>query len=108
MEKRGMNRRIQSLRERSVTTQAHIDMERAKYFTETYRQYEGTVSVPELRALALKNYFSKKTLYIGEGELIVGEKGCDPQAAPTFPDLCCHTVEDLNTGPYDTGMESSI
>ena len=95
MEKRGMNCRIQSLRERSVTTQAHIDMERAKYFTETYRQYEGTVSVPELRALALKNYFSKKTLYIGEGELIVGEKGCDPQAAPTFPDLCCHTVEDL-------------
>ena len=60
MEKRGMNCRIQSLRERSVTTQAHIDMERAKYFTETYRQYEGTVSVPELRALALKNYFSKK------------------------------------------------
>ena len=95
METRGMNARIRSLREQSVTTQAHIDMERAKYFTETYRQYEGTVSVPELRALALKNYFSKKTLYIGEGELIVGEKGCDPQAAPTFPDLCCHTVEDL-------------
>lgn len=52
--------RIRSLREQSVTTQAHIDMERAKYFTETYRQYEGTVSIPELRALALKNYFSKK------------------------------------------------
>lgn len=95
METRGMNARIRSLREQSVTTQAHIDMERAKYFTEIYRQYEGTVSVPELRALALKNYFSKKTLYIGDGELIVGEKGCDPQAAPTFPDLCCHTVQDL-------------
>lgn len=95
METRGMNARIRSLREQSVTTQAHIDMERAKYFTETYRKYEGTVSVPELRALALKNYFSKKTLYIGDGELIVGEKGCDPQAAPTFPDLCCHTVQDL-------------
>ena len=94
-ETRGMNARIRSLREQSVTTQAHIDMERAKYFTEIYRQYEGTVSVPELRALALKNYFSKKTLYIGDGELIVGEKGCDPQAAPTFPDLCCHTVQDL-------------
>ena len=95
METRGMNARIRSLREQSVTTQAHIDMERAKYFTEIYRQYEGTVSVPELRALALKNYFSKKNLYIGDGELIVGEKGCDPQAAPTFPDLCCHTVQDL-------------
>ena len=38
METRGMNARIRSLREQSVTTQAHIDMERAKYFTEIYRQ----------------------------------------------------------------------
>ena len=74
METRGMNARIRSLREQSVTTQAHIDMERAKYFTEIYRQYEGTVSVPELRALALKNYFSKKTLYIGDGELMLVKK----------------------------------
>lgn len=63
IEKRGMNARIRSLREQSVTTQAHIDMERAKYFTETYRQYEGTVSIPELRALALKNYFSKNLIH---------------------------------------------
>ena len=34
METRGMNARIRSLREQSVTTQAHIDMERVKYFTE--------------------------------------------------------------------------
>lgn len=96
MNGRGMNERIQRLREESVNTQAHIDMERAKYFTETYHEYEGEVSVPELRALALKNYFAKKTISIGEGELIVGEKGNGPQAAPTFPDLCCHTVEDLH------------
>ena len=60
IEKRGMNARIRSLREQSDTTQAHIDMQRAKYFTETYRQYEETVSIPGLRALALKNCFSKK------------------------------------------------
>lgn len=95
MEERGMNERIRSLRRESLDTPPYIDMERAKYFTESYRKYEGEVSVPELRALALKNYFAKKTLYIGEGELIVGEKGCGPQASPTFPDLCCHTVEDL-------------
>ena len=29
-------------------------------------------------------------------ELIVGEKGDSPQAAPTFPELCCHTLEDMN------------
>lgn len=96
MEERGMNERIRNLRKNSLDAIARIDMERAKYFTETYKEYEGAVSIPELRALALKNYFGKKTLYIGDGELIVGEKGCKPQSAPTFPDLCCHTVEDLH------------
>jgi formate C-acetyltransferase len=36
-----------------------------------------------------------KTICINPGELIVGEKGPSPQAAPTFPELCCHTLEDL-------------
>lgn len=90
-----MNDRIYNLRKNSLETPAHIDMERAKLFTESYKLYEGSVSVPELRALALKHYFANKTLYIGEGELIVGEKGDGPQASPTFPELCCHTVQDL-------------
>ncbi len=93
---RGMNERIRRLRRESLETEAHIDMERAKIETEVYRRYEGTVSVPELRALVLKHYFAEKTLYIGEGELLVGEKGNGPQAAPTFPELCCHTVQDLH------------
>ena len=96
MEKRGMNERIQALRELSVSTQPHIDLERAKSETETYKKYEGTLSVPELRGQVLYDYFATKTLYIGEGELIVGEKGDAPQAAPTFPELCCHTVEDMH------------
>lgn len=96
MEGRGMNDRIKMLRQQSLDTPAHIDMERAKIETETYKKYEGTVSIPELRALVLKDYFSKKTLYIGEGELIVGEKGDSPQASPTFPELCCHTIEDMH------------
>ncbi|MFA9376130.1 MAG: trans-4-hydroxy-L-proline dehydratase [Lachnotalea sp.] len=93
---RGMNKRIQKLRKVSIETTTHLDMERAKLYTKAYKMYEGSVSIPELRALALKYYFSNKTLYIGEGELIVGEKGDAPQATPTFPELCCHTVEDLH------------
>lgn len=93
---RGMNKRIWELRKTSMETLAHIDMERAKLYTESYKLYEGSVSVPELRALALKHYFTHKSLYIGEGELIVGEKGNGPQSSPTFPELCCHTVEDLH------------
>ena len=91
-----MNERVQALRELSVTTQPHIDMERAKSETATYKKYEGQLSVPELRAQVLYDYFAAKTLYIGEGELIVGEKGDSPHGAPTFPELCCHTLEDMH------------
>lgn len=93
---RGMNERIRKLRKQSVETQAYIDMERARLFTEVYKKYEGSVSVPELRAMGLRHYFANKTLCINPGELIVGEKGDGPQAAPTFPELCCHTVDDLH------------
>ena len=93
--KRGMNERIQKLRELSVTTPVHIDLERAKIETEFYKENDGKYSIPVMRSMVLKEYFSKKTLYLGEGELIVGEKGKDPQASPTFPELCCHSVEDM-------------
>jgi len=93
---RGMNDRIKQLRKISTETKPHIDMERAILYTKAYQFYEGSVSIPELRALSLKYYFEHKTLYIGEGELIVGEKGDAPLASPTFPELCCHTIEDLH------------
>ncbi len=92
---RGMNERIQKLREVSVTTPVHIDLERAKIETDFYKENDGKYSIPVMRAMVLKEYFSRKTLYLGEGELIIGEKGRDPQASPTFPELCCHSVEDM-------------
>lgn len=95
MEQRGMNERIQRLREQSVTTQPRLYLERANLETDAYLKYEGTVSVPELRALAFLHIMENKTLCINEGDLIVGEKGDGPQAAPTFPELCCHTLEDM-------------
>ena len=96
MKKRGMNERIQKLREQSMETPAHIYIERAKLITEAYKKYEGEVSIPELRALAFKHFMENKSICINEGELIVGEKGNGPQAAPTFPELCCHTLEDMH------------
>ena len=94
---RGMNDRIKKLRHQSETTQPYIDMERALIETETYKKFEGFLSTPELRGQVLKDYFTKKTIKIEEGELLVGEKGRGPQAAPTFPELCCHTLEDMHS-----------
>ena len=78
-----------------MSTEPAISMERALIETETYKRCEGRVSIPELRAIALYRYMENRSLYLGEGELIVGEKAGGPQQAPTFPELCCHTLEDM-------------
>ena len=83
-----MNERIRKLREESLNTPPRLYMERALLETEAYSLYEGRVSVPELRALVFKYILENKTLWLGEGELIVGEKGDAPQAAPSFPEIC--------------------
>ncbi len=90
-----MTERVKKLRDLSLSTAPRLSMERARLFTEAYKKYEGRVSVPELRALCLLHYMQNRTLYLGDGELIVGEKSDAPQSAPTFPELCCHTMQDI-------------
>ncbi len=90
-----MNERIEKLRQESLDTQPYISIERASLVTEAYKSYDGTVSVPVLRALAFRHLLENKSICIGEGELIVGERGEHPRATPTFPELCCHSLEDL-------------
>ena len=51
---RGMNERIQKLRELSVTTPVHIDLERARIETDFYRKNDGKYSIPVMRAMVLK------------------------------------------------------
>ncbi len=92
---RGLNERVKLLRQESETTRPTISIERAVLVTEAYKKHDGQVSAPMLRALAFKNLMEKKKICINEGELIVGERGPLPQAAPTYPELCCHTVDDL-------------
>jgi len=90
-----MNERVKKLRQESLDTQPYISIERASLLTEAYKRHEGTVSVPVLRALAFRHLLENKSICIGEGELIVGERGEAPRATPTFPELCCHSLEDL-------------
>ena len=92
---RGSTKRTQKLRELSVTTQPRLSSERSVLTTEIYEQFHGIVEMPILRGLNFKNLMEKRKLYLGDGELIVGEKSEGPQVAPTFPELCCHTIEDF-------------
>jgi formate C-acetyltransferase len=64
--------------------------------TEFYRQNRELMSTPVKRALAFRHLMEHKALCINEGELIVGEKGPAPKATPTYPELCCHSLQDLD------------
>ena len=90
-----MNDRIRKLRSESLSAVPYLTDERARIVTETYNKYSGKVSVPVLRALVFRNIMENKAIDIQDGELIVGERGPKPHAVPTYPELCCHTDEDL-------------
>ncbi len=92
-----MNDRITQLRHESLQARERLDYERAVLLTEFYRSPKAArVSVPVARALAFKHILEHKTIYIGAGELIVGERGPAPKAVPTYPELCAHTRQDLD------------
>ena len=93
----GMNERIRRLRRLSLDTPTTLSIERALIETAFYKEHYGTMPIAVLRARNFYEICQKKTLYIGDDELIVGERGPLPKAVPTFPELTCHSVADLHT-----------
>ena len=93
----GMNERIRRLRQQNFDTPTTLSIERALIETAFYKEHYGTMPTPVLRARNFYEICKKKTIYIGDDELIVGERGPLPKAVPTFPELTCHSVEDLHT-----------
>ncbi len=91
-----MNERVKKLRQQSVSIKPYISTERAELITEFYkRNLHLQTSQPVFRALSFKYIMENKTVCINDGELIVGERGHAPKATPTYPELCCHDMEDL-------------
>lgn len=91
-----MNERIKKLRQQSLDAVPILSYERAKLLTEFYKSGEVQKhSVPVARALAFKHILENKKLCVNEGELFVGEKGPEPKATPTYPELCVHSEQDL-------------
>jgi len=90
-----MKARIKRLRKQSFEALPRISIERALLETEIYRENSGKYSTPVMRAMFFKYLCEHKTIFIGRDELIVGERGPEPKAVPTFPELTCHSGEDL-------------
>ena len=90
-----MNERIQRLRDESFYSHPSICIERAVLTTEFYKEHDGKLPMPVLRASNFKYICENKSLYMGAEELIVGERGKTPKAVSTFPELTCHSRQDL-------------
>ena len=91
-----MTERIRKLREQSLNAENRISAERALLITEFYKSGVADAEpVPVQRALSFKYILEHKHICINEGELIVGERGPAPKATPTYPEICVHSLQDL-------------
>lgn len=90
-----MNERVRRLRQESLDAPVTLSPERALLLTEFCSREHSLISAPVKRGLAFRYLLEKKEIYLGEGELIVGERGPAPKASSTYPEVCCHTLDDL-------------
>ena len=91
-----MTERVKGLRRESISAVPTLSPERAELITRFYRNAPPNTSAPVMRAFAFKYLMENKAVCINAGEIIVGEKGPAPKAAPTYPELCCHSLRDLD------------
>lgn len=85
--------RIALLREKVIRTKPSICTERAKFYTEAYRKYENEPVIIR-RAFALEKTLKNMTLFIEEGELIVGNQSSQLRAAPIFPEYAVDWLQE--------------
>jgi len=91
-----ISERVNTLRDQSLNAVEKLSAERALLITQFYKSDESReLSSPVLRAKAFEHILKNKKLYIGSGELIVGERGPAPKETPTYPEICIHSLEDL-------------
>jgi trans-4-hydroxy-L-proline dehydratase len=91
-----MTERIKHLREQSLNASYTLSHERALLVTEYYQMagFEQD-TFPVRRAKTFRHILANKSICIFPGELIVGERGPAPKATPTYPEICLHSLEDL-------------
>ena len=78
-------KRIKFLREKALDAKPFVCVERARYFTESYKNHEEE-NIYVKKALALKNLLEKMTLYISDEELIIGNNSSGPRGSVVAPE----------------------
>ena len=92
-----MNERVKYLRDQSLNAINCLSHERAKLITDFYKSEKALLdSIPVQRAKAFYYILEHKAINIQAGEIIVGERGPAPKATSTYPEICLHSLEDLD------------
>ena len=81
----GITERIARLKERMLSVKSTICLERAKIYTKVYQEYNDSPVILK-RAYALEKTLKEMSVFIDEGELIVGNQSSALRAAPVFPE----------------------
>lgn len=101
--------RIRGQKDRLLKTKPTVCTERARIYTEVYRTNEDKPLILK-RALALSETLRGMTIYIDEGELIVGNQASAPRAAPIFPEYAVgwilEELDEFATRPGDAFFPS--
>ena len=103
-ENKKVSKRIQRLREKVLSAKPSVCTERAKFYTTVYKNNEDKPVIIK-RALALEKTLKEMTIFIDEGELIVGNHSSQLRAAPIFPEYAVdwlpEEMNDLDKRPGD-------
>lgn len=95
-----MTPRIQKLRSGVLQARPEICPERARYFTASMMRSEGEPIVLR-RAKGFAEVLKNMSIYVLDGELIVGNQASKPKASPIFPEYSVEWLErEFNGDPY--------
>lgn len=88
----GYTPRIRRLRDEVIHARSTICTERARIYTEVYRDHTEKPVITR-RAAALNRTLREMTIFIEEGALIVGNQSSALRAAPIFPEYAVEWIE---------------
>jgi len=96
--------RIARLREKVLSTKPTVCTERARFYTIAYQEHEDQPVIIK-RALALQKTLEEMTIFIDEGDLIIGNQSSRLRAAPIFPEYAIDwlpmEMDELDKRPGD-------
>jgi len=93
------SRRIQTLRSFLLDQPPTICSQRAVLVTESYQKNEREQTHLK-RAMALRNVLENMSIFILDGELLVGNQASTPRSAPIFPEFSINwLIDELDGNP---------